>query len=184
MTGYQYDRSDVTARGLANWYAQILGQFFTESNKPCEVELVVAEVGETPEADQIYRITFDGSVAEEHGFVAMGGQADQVASGAQGPLRRWPAAGPGAGRGHCRAVQPGQRRRDGPDRPAAGGGHLGPGPGAPDVPAADRSRLGALLAEAGPGQTGAAGGQGELAAGGDAEPGTSASPDGGTDQAS
>ncbi len=80
MTGYQYDRSDVTARGLANWYAQILGQFFTESNKPFEVELVVAEVGEVPAADQIYRITFDGSVAEEHGFVAMGGQADQVAA--------------------------------------------------------------------------------------------------------
>jgi len=78
MTGYQYDRSDVTARGLANWYAQILGQFFTESNKPFEVELVVAEVGEMSAADQIYRITFDGSVAEEHGFVAMGGQADQV----------------------------------------------------------------------------------------------------------
>jgi len=77
-TGYQYDRSDVTARGLANWYAQILGQFFTESNKPFEVELVVAEVGESPVDDQIYRITFDGSVAEEHGFVAMGGQADQV----------------------------------------------------------------------------------------------------------
>ena len=80
MTGYQYDRSDVTARGLANWYAQILGQFFTESNKPFEVELVVAEVGDVTAADQIYRITFDGSVAEEHGFVAMGGQADQVAA--------------------------------------------------------------------------------------------------------
>ena len=79
-TGYQYDRSDVTARGLANWYAQILGQFFTESNKPFEVELVVAEVGESPVSDQIYRIPFDGSVAEEHGFVAMGGQADQVAA--------------------------------------------------------------------------------------------------------
>jgi proteasome alpha subunit len=80
LTGYQYDRSDVTARGLANWYAQILGSIFTESNKPFEVELVVAEVGETPAADQIYRITFDGSVAEEHGYVAMGGQADQVAA--------------------------------------------------------------------------------------------------------
>ena len=80
LTGYQYDRSDVTARGLANWYAQILGSIFTESNKPFEVELVVAEVGEAPAADQIYRITFDGSVAEEHGYVAMGGQADQVAA--------------------------------------------------------------------------------------------------------
>jgi len=41
---------------------------------------VVAEVGATPDSDQIYRITFDGSVADEHGYVAMGGQADQVAA--------------------------------------------------------------------------------------------------------
>jgi proteasome alpha subunit len=77
--GYQYAREDVTARGLANWYAQILGSIFTESNKPYEVEIVVAEVGETAAGDQMYRITFDGSVADEHGYVAMGGQADQVA---------------------------------------------------------------------------------------------------------
>ena len=78
--GYQYDRADVTARGLANWYAQILGTIFTESNKPYEVEIVVAELGESAAGDQMYRITFDGSVADEHGFVAMGGQADQVAT--------------------------------------------------------------------------------------------------------
>jgi proteasome alpha subunit len=80
VTGYLYDRHDVTARGLANYYAQALGAIFTDSNKPWEVEIVVAEVGESEEHDQIYRITFDGSVADEHGFVAMGGQADQVAS--------------------------------------------------------------------------------------------------------
>jgi len=40
---------------------------------------VVAEVGETAAGDQMYRITFDGSVADEHGYVAMGGQAEQVA---------------------------------------------------------------------------------------------------------
>ena len=78
--GYQYDRADVTARGLANWYAQVLGSIFTESNKPYEVEIVVAEVGESAAGDQIYRITFDGSVADEHGYVAMGGQADQVSA--------------------------------------------------------------------------------------------------------
>jgi proteasome alpha subunit len=37
-------------------------------------------VGETVDADQIYRITFDGSVADEHGFAAIGGQADQVST--------------------------------------------------------------------------------------------------------
>ena len=80
MTGFQYDRQDVTARGLANWYAQLLGTIFTDSNKPFEVEIVVAEVGAAADRDQIYRITFDGSVAEEHNFVVMGGQADQVAA--------------------------------------------------------------------------------------------------------
>jgi proteasome alpha subunit len=80
VTGYQFDRRDVTARGIANWYAQQLGTIFTESTKPFEVEIIVAEVGETVDADQIYRITFDGSVADEHGFAAIGGQADQVAT--------------------------------------------------------------------------------------------------------
>jgi proteasome alpha subunit len=80
LTGYQYDRQDVTARGLANWYAQVLGTIFTESNKPLEVEIVVAEVGATAELDQIYRITFDGTVTDEHHYLVMGGQADQVAT--------------------------------------------------------------------------------------------------------
>ena len=46
VTGYQFDRNDVTARGIANWYAQQLGTIFTDSNKPFEVEIVVAEVGD------------------------------------------------------------------------------------------------------------------------------------------
>lgn len=79
VNGYLYDRRDVTARGLANAYAQTLGTIFTETNKPYEVEIVVAEVGDDPSGDQIYRLTFDGSVADEHGFVAMGGSAEQVA---------------------------------------------------------------------------------------------------------
>ena len=80
ITGYQFDRSDVTARGIANWYAQTLGTIFTESNKPFEVEIVVAEIGDQAADDQIWRITFDGSVSDEPGFVAFGGQADQVSA--------------------------------------------------------------------------------------------------------
>ena len=80
ITGYQYDRHDVTARGIANWYAQALGTIFTESNKPFEVEIVVAEIGLQSADDQIYRITFDGSVSDEPGFVAFGGQAEQVST--------------------------------------------------------------------------------------------------------
>lgn len=81
LRGYSYDRRDVTGRSLANAYAQTLGTIFTEAQKPYEVELVVAEVGETANDDQIYRLTFDGSVADEHGYVAMGGSADAISAG-------------------------------------------------------------------------------------------------------
>jgi proteasome alpha subunit len=88
LRGYSYDRQDVTARGLANFYAQLLGTVFTTENKPLEVEIVVAEVGSTEADDTIYRLTYDGSVAEETGFVAMGGQAEQITTGLQ---ERWQA---------------------------------------------------------------------------------------------
>ncbi|KIH98945.1 proteasome subunit alpha [Streptomonospora alba] len=78
VRGYAYDRSDVSGRVLANIYAQTLGTVFSESAKPWEVEIVVAEVGEDAASDQIYRITFDGSVVDEQGFLAMGGSAEQV----------------------------------------------------------------------------------------------------------
>ena len=73
LRGYQYDRSDVTSRGLANAYAQTLGTVFTQEPKPYEIEIVVAEVGQDTEHDQIYRLTYDGSVADQHGYVVMGG---------------------------------------------------------------------------------------------------------------
>jgi proteasome alpha subunit len=79
MRGYSYDRRDVTGRGLANAYAQTLGTIFSAGGeKPYEVELFVAEVAEQVEDDQIYRLTYDGSVADEHGYAVMGGSADQV----------------------------------------------------------------------------------------------------------
>jgi proteasome alpha subunit len=78
LRGYSYDRRDVTGRSLANAYAQTLGTIFTETQKPYEVEIVVAEVGATPHDDQLYRLTFDGSVGDEHGFVAMGGSAEAI----------------------------------------------------------------------------------------------------------
>ncbi|WP_239334798.1 proteasome subunit alpha [Frankia sp. CiP3] len=80
VRGYMYDRRDVTGRALANWYAQTLGTLFTDSIKPYEVEIVVAEVGERAEDDQIYRLTYDGSIADERGFVAIGGQSEQVSA--------------------------------------------------------------------------------------------------------
>jgi proteasome alpha subunit len=79
VRGYSYARLDVTSRNLANTYAQVLGTIFSSvGEKPYEVEIMVAEVGDTAADDQIYRLTFDGSVADEHGFAAMGGSAEEI----------------------------------------------------------------------------------------------------------
>jgi len=78
VRGYSYDREDVTARGLASVYAQSLGAVFTAEQKPFEVELAVVEVGSSQDEDHLYRLTFDGSIADEKGFIVMGGQADKV----------------------------------------------------------------------------------------------------------
>ena len=78
--GYAYDRRDVSGRQLANQYAQALGGIFTEQAKPYEVELCVAEVahhGET-KAPELYRITYDGSIADEPHFVVMGGTTEPI----------------------------------------------------------------------------------------------------------
>jgi proteasome alpha subunit len=80
MRGYAYDRRDVTGRALANAYAQTLGTIFSSGGeKPYEVELFVAEIGDSAADDQLYRLTYDGQVADEHGYAVMGGAADVVA---------------------------------------------------------------------------------------------------------
>jgi len=78
--GYAYDRRDVTGRQLANVYAQTLGTIFTEQAKPYEVELCVAEVAHFEETrePELYRITYDGSIADEPHFVVMGGTTEPI----------------------------------------------------------------------------------------------------------
>ncbi|MFI5930295.1 proteasome subunit alpha [Micromonospora sp. NPDC051543] len=78
LNGLSYDRRDVTGRALANAFAQTLGAIFTEQSKPFEVEICVAEVGATPDDDELYRLTYDGSVNDEPGRMAMGGQAEAI----------------------------------------------------------------------------------------------------------
>jgi proteasome alpha subunit len=81
MRGYAYDRRDVTARALATAYAQTLGTIFSSGGeKPYEVELFVAEVGDAAAEDQIYRLTYDGQVADVPGYAVMGGAVETVAS--------------------------------------------------------------------------------------------------------
>jgi len=78
MRGYAYGREDVIAKALAGAYAQALGAAFTQEMKPYEVEVLVAQVGETPDRDEMYRVLYDGSLQDEEGVVAMGGHADTL----------------------------------------------------------------------------------------------------------
>ena len=78
LKGYQFSRLDVDARGLANQYAQILGQTFTHEMKPLEVEILVAEVGVTPDQDQLFHIMYDGTVVDEHLFTVLGGDMETI----------------------------------------------------------------------------------------------------------
>ena len=78
LRGYSYGREDVTAKSLANAYSQALSNIFTQEMKPYEVEILVAQVGEGVEDNELFHILYDGSVADEDGFVAMGGESDQL----------------------------------------------------------------------------------------------------------
>src|SRR3954463_13759612 len=78
IKGYQYSRDDVDARSLTNQYAQILGQIFTHEFKPMEVEILVAEVGNTVGTDQMFHVNYDGTVVDENDFCVLGGDAESI----------------------------------------------------------------------------------------------------------
>ena len=132
MRGYSYDRRDVTGRGLANAYAQTLGTIFSSGGeKPYEVELFVAEIGDDAADDQIYRLTYDGQVADVQRYGVMGGAADVVAGyleeryaegasleDARPPRRRRPRPHRGGRPGHPRRGPRGRGPRPHP-QPAA-----------------------------------------------------------------
>jgi proteasome alpha subunit len=78
LKGFAYDREDVTAKSLANAYSQTIGNIFSEAMKPLEVEILVVEVADGMLPHELYRITFDGSIGDEKGFAAIGGQAEEL----------------------------------------------------------------------------------------------------------
>ena len=78
LKGYQFSRSDVDARSLANQYAQVISQAFTHEVKPLEVEILVAEIGRSASDDQLFHIMYDGTVIDERRFSAIGGDADAI----------------------------------------------------------------------------------------------------------
>lgn len=78
LKGFAYSREDVTPRSLANLYSQVLGQIFTDSLKPFEVEILIAGVGEDSDPCELYQVTFDGVVTDEQRFAALGGQSEAL----------------------------------------------------------------------------------------------------------
>jgi proteasome alpha subunit len=83
LKGFNYSRYDVDALSLANQYAQILGQTFTNEMKPMEVEILVAEIGQTVDEadnDQLFHILYDGTVFDRDRFAVLGGDAEAITS--------------------------------------------------------------------------------------------------------
>jgi proteasome alpha subunit len=80
LKGFMYSREDVTGRSLANGYSQSLGTVFSQEIKPLEVEILVVEVGVNSHPNEIYRISFDGSIIDEKNFAVIGGRSDAVQS--------------------------------------------------------------------------------------------------------
>ncbi len=78
LKGYTYSREDVTAKSLANAYSQSIGSLFSADPKPLEVELLVVEVGQDGKPNELYRISFDGSIIDERGVAVIGGKADAL----------------------------------------------------------------------------------------------------------
>ena len=103
LKGYSFAREDVNARALANAYGQTLGQVFTHEMKPYEVEILVAQVGESVEDDELYHILYDGTVMDEEGSTVLGGQAEEIARGPRDALQRarWTPAPPSASARRC-----------------------------------------------------------------------------------
>ncbi|MDH5641826.1 MAG: proteasome subunit alpha [Nitrospira sp.] len=78
LKGFMYSREDVTGRSLANGYSQSLGTMFSQEMKPLEVEILVVQVGADDQPNEIYRISFDGSIIDEKHFAVIGGKAEAV----------------------------------------------------------------------------------------------------------
>ncbi|HET8930719.1 MAG TPA: proteasome subunit alpha [Acidimicrobiales bacterium] len=87
LKGFEFSRSDVDARSLANQYAQHLGQVFTHEMKPLEVELLVAEVGPRPDDDRLFHLLYDGTMRDESDWCALGGDTDAVSKRLEGLWR-------------------------------------------------------------------------------------------------
>jgi proteasome alpha subunit len=82
VEGYRFSRDDVRGKALANLYSQAIGEEFSRSMKPFEVEIVVAEVGDDQfaghEKNALYKVGFDGTIQDQERFCVIGGSVDNL----------------------------------------------------------------------------------------------------------
>jgi proteasome alpha subunit len=81
LKGFQFSRADVDARSLANLYAQYLGNVFTHEMKPLEVEILVAELGNSQRPTQLFHVAYEGTITDEGEWAVLGGDADTIRQG-------------------------------------------------------------------------------------------------------
>ncbi len=78
VTGYLYSRHDVTGMGLATAFSQTLGHIFSHEPKPYEVEMLICEVGLEPSENRLFKITYDGTLADQRRVSAIGGKSEAL----------------------------------------------------------------------------------------------------------
>ena len=185
LRGYSYDRRDVTGRGAGQRVRpDPRRDLHRAARSRSRWRSASPRSAPDPADDELYRITYDGSVVDEPGFVAMGGQPSPISSSLRGPLRRQAPRWPTPLRWPSRRCSP--HRRPAPPRngPAGGArargeraGGRGAGPGAaaaPGVPADHRGDAARPAAHGEPRHPGRGPGEGRRRrAGGERRGGTS-----------
>jgi proteasome alpha subunit len=84
VRGYTYDRTDVTGRGLANMYAQVLGTIFSSGGTSPSSRDCGCRAGRVTLTRSDLSATYDGSGGDEANFAVMGGSADVIAEAVSG----------------------------------------------------------------------------------------------------
>jgi proteasome alpha subunit len=104
LKGFSYARADVSGKGLANAYSQTLGSIFSHEVKPYEVDILVAELGDTRHDDKLFRCQFDGTLRDAEGVAVLGAEEDELTERLEG-ARTDAMTLPEAVRAACEAIQ-------------------------------------------------------------------------------
>ena len=146
LRGYSYDRRDVTARRWPTPTPRPWGRSSPSSRSPTRSSCASPR-SVRRRADQLYRLSYDGTIVDEPDFLVMGGQADTVANAlkqSSGPTCRWPRRC--RSRSRCSARSVARAARAGCWWPTASRSRCWTATGPPQVPPDHRPRADQLAA--------------------------------------